>query len=141
MVATGSSSMFGACNAIPHIEGTLQERKEGSKRMKDPSAEIGKQAAQVLLERVEALERKIKTIKMRNRRVEGDKAWETSHTRHFLVALITYILATAVLWLISFDEPYRGALIPTLGYVLSTLTLESVKRFWIARFLRRPPSG
>ena len=109
--------------------------------MEGTSGEINKQTAQVLLERIEALEREIKTIKMRNRRVEGDKAWEISHIRHVLVALITYVLAAAVLWLISFDEPYRGALIPTLGYVLSTLTLESAKRFWIASFLRRPPSG
>ena len=106
------------------------------KAMTDSAPEIRPESAKKLLEKIETLEREVKTIQMRNRRVEGDKAWEISHIRHILVAVITYILATLVLWLISIEKPYLGALIPTLGFILSTLTLECAKRFWISHFFR-----
>ncbi len=99
--------------------------------MEGNSVGISQETLSDLRKRIEALEREIESIERRNRRVEGDKAWETSLARHALVALITYLLATLVLWLISIKEPYLGALIPTLGYVLSTRTMEWGKRYWI----------
>jgi hypothetical protein len=99
--------------------------------------EISQESEKILLQRIEALEREMESIKRRNSRVEGDKAWETSRARHVLVALITYLLATVVLWLISIEEPYFGALIPTIGFMLSTLTLEWCKKYWIAHYFGR----
>lgn len=100
--------------------------------MHDSSVEIRRETANDLVKRIEALEREIHTIKERNKRVEADKAWETSNTRRALIALITYILATLVLWLISIEEPYLGAFIPTLGYILSTLTIQFGKKLWVS---------
>ena len=101
--------------------------------MNDSSVERRRETGNNLVERIETLEREIQAIKERNKRVEADKAWEISNTRHALIALITYILATLVLWLLSFDVPFLGALIPTLGYILSTLTIQFGKKHWISR--------
>ena len=76
----------------------------------------------------------IDRITERNRRVELDKAWETSWTRRGLVALITYVVATVFMWRIGISDPYFNALVPTGGYLLSTLTLSSVKRRWLHRY-------
>lgn len=73
----------------------------------------------------------ITEIKSRNARVEADKAWETSATRKILILVITYMLATLVMWLINVPYPHLNAIIPTLGFFLSTLSLGFVKNYWI----------
>ena len=39
------------------------------------------------------LEAEINKIRERNKKVEADKAWETSWTRRFLILVLTYIVA------------------------------------------------
>ena len=41
---------------------------------------------------LEHLQQQIDELKTRNKRVEADKAWETSWTRKIIIAVITYIL-------------------------------------------------
>ena len=77
----------------------------------------------------------IEQIKERNRRVEADKAWETSTYRVISITVITYIIATAVMWGIDVERPWLGALIPTIGYYLSTQSLPFLKKRWIERHL------
>jgi hypothetical protein len=134
--------LFLAAMSCPVIaEGTNQtdasQNVKAGKAAAGSAPEIGTETAGKLLKRVETLEKEVNAIQMRNRKVEGDKAWEISHTRHFIVLLITYILATVVLWMLSIEKPYLGALIPTLGYFLSTLTLEGAKDLWIANYFVR----
>ncbi len=76
----------------------------------------------------------IETIDARNRRVEADKAWETSKTRRFCIAVITYSIACFFMWQIGVDDPMINALVPTGGYLLSTLSLSYVKRWWLKRY-------
>lgn len=76
-----------------------------------------------LLERVAAIE-------ARNRNVEIDKAWETSATRKISILVITYLIATLTFVLIGTETPHIMAIIPTLGYGLSTLTLPFLRRHW-----------
>ncbi|MFH1053135.1 MAG: hypothetical protein V1740_01845 [Candidatus Woesearchaeota archaeon] len=80
------------------------------------------------------MESKIKTIEERNKRVEADKAWEISLTRRIIIAVITYLIAVWFLWRIGNDKPWLNALVPTVGFVLSTLSLPYIKRWWIKRF-------
>ncbi len=84
-----------------------------------------------LEERVAKLESEIKQIKARNHKVEGDKAWETSWLRRILIIIFTYIFA--VLWLTLADttNPFLGAIVPCAGFLLSTLTIYSVKAVYI----------
>lgn len=80
-----------------------------------------------LEEKIAKLEAEIKQIKSRNHKVEGDKAWETSWLRRVLIIVFTYIFA--VLWLSLADttNPFLGAIVPCAGFLLSTLTIYSVK--------------
>lgn len=77
------------------------------------------------------LEIEIQTLKERNKKVEIDKAWETSLTRRISIFLITYFVA--VLWLYLIDEKaiWLKAVVPAVGYILSTITIPQIKRIWI----------
>ncbi|KKW11581.1 MAG: hypothetical protein UY50_C0010G0006 [Parcubacteria group bacterium GW2011_GWA2_49_9] len=88
-------------------------------------------------ERLEKIEQEIKTINERNKRVEADKAWETSLFRLFSVALITYLVATFLLYIVDTEQYLLGALVPAAGFILSVQTLPSLKRWWIERFFRK----
>lgn len=46
---------------------------------------------------IEELKQEIENIKARNKRVEKDKAWETSLTRRIFIAVSTYILVVVFL--------------------------------------------
>ena len=77
------------------------------------------------------VEEEILALKERNQRVEADKAWETSLFRKLLVAATTYLVASIALIAIGSPQYYLGAVVPTLGYLLSTLTFPAIKRWWI----------
>ncbi len=79
------------------------------------------------------MEIELQQIHERNRRVELDKAWEVSNLRRGLVAGITYIVAVFFMYRIGISEPFINALVPTGGYLLSTLSLPFIKRWWISR--------
>jgi len=79
----------------------------------------------------------LQEIKDRNRRVELDKAWETSWTRRLCIALITYGLAYVFMWNARLPDPAISAFIPTGGYLLSTMSLSLLKRWWMKRYDKR----
>jgi hypothetical protein len=80
--------------------------------------------------KIEDLEKEIKLIKNRNTRVESDKAWETSWTRRFLLALFTYLAISIYMYAISLPNPWVNAIVPSIGFLLSTLTLPTFKKIW-----------
>lgn len=69
-------------------------------------------------------------IKTRNKQVEADKAWETSKTRKIFIATITYIIASYYMRTLGIGDYYLHALVPTGGYLLSTLTLPIIRKIW-----------
>ena len=75
----------------------------------------------------------IDEIEARNKRVETDKAWETSKTRRGFIAIITYIIACYYMRVLGVGDYYLHALVPTGGYVLSTLSLPYIKAIWLKR--------
>lgn len=79
------------------------------------------------------LDQELQTIKDRNAKVEADKAWETSFTRALIIAVSTYVIAGITLQLVGAGKPWLTALVPTLGFYLSTLTLPPIKRWWMKR--------
>lgn len=83
--------------------------------------------------RLDALQAQVDEIVKRNQRVEGDKAWETSLFRVMTITTITYLIAAVVMWAISISRPFFNALIPTMGYFLSTQSLPWIKKRWIAK--------
>lgn len=76
----------------------------------------------------------IEEVLERNSKVEANKAWETSKTRRSVIAAITYIVATFFMWRIGVTDPYINALVPTGGYLLSTLSLSFIKRHWLKKY-------
>ena len=48
-------------------------------------------------------------------------------------AVLTYGIVVAFFVLTGHDSPFLGALVPTMGYLLSTSVLTGVKRRWCAR--------
>ena len=81
--------------------------------------------------RIQKLEAEIVAIKDRNLRVESDKDWETSVCRIGFLALLTFVVASLLLFLIRAENYFLGALIPTAGFLLSVQTLPVVKRWWV----------
>lgn len=80
------------------------------------------------------LEAEILKIKERNKKVEADKAWEISWTRKVFVTLTTYLVMVLAMHALNLSNPFVGAIIPTLGFVLSTLSIGFVKKFWIRQY-------
>lgn len=79
-----------------------------------------------------SLEKRVASIEKRNAKVETDKAWETSRTRKLLLILFTYISVGLYLQVIGIVNPWLNAIVPSLGFLLSTLTLPFFKRMWVA---------
>lgn len=79
----------------------------------------------------------LKEIHERNKRVEADKAWETSKTRKIIITVATYLMIVLLLWLINAPKPWFNALVPALAFVLSTLTLPIIKKWWLKHIQRR----
>lgn len=77
-----------------------------------------------------SLEERIETIERRNKNVELDKAWETSWTRKILIAVFTYLAIALYLKFIVGINPWINAIVPTVGFLLSTLTLPFFRNLW-----------
>ncbi len=77
------------------------------------------------------LEKEITELKVRNARVEANKAWETSWTRRGLIMVLTYITVVLFFHVAGLENPFVNAIVPSIGFILSTLSLSFVKKWWI----------
>lgn len=79
------------------------------------------------------IEKRLKTIEERNQKVEADKAWETSWTRKISIMVLTYIVVVFYLHFVVHIDPWINALVPVIGFLLSTLTVSLLKQEWLKR--------
>lgn len=79
-----------------------------------------------------SLEKRIEQMEERNKRVEADKAWETSWTRKISIAVLTYLVVASYLHFVIKIDPWLNALVPVVGFLLSTITISYLKRLWIS---------
>ncbi len=79
------------------------------------------------------LEARIKELEQRNTRVEADKAWETSWIRKLSIMVLTYLVVVSYLHFVVHIDPWINAVVPVVGFFLSTLTLSLLKQYWISR--------
>jgi len=77
------------------------------------------------------IKKDIQEIKYRNQRVELDKKWETSFERKFLVAILTYLVIVIFFFIAKLPNPFVNAVVPTLGFLLSTFSITIFKNWWI----------
>ncbi len=73
---------------------------------------------------------RLEEIEARNRRVTLDKEWETSTARKLSILATTYIAMCILFITLGNDRPLTNAVVPTLGFFLSTLTLPIVRDRW-----------
>jgi len=85
---------------------------------------------------MENIEVEIKQIQERNKRVELDKAWETSFFRKIVIVGLTYFIVVLFFIIAKLPNPYVNAAVPTLGFILSTLTLSVFKKVWL-KYIRK----
>ncbi len=85
---------------------------------------------------IREIQEELERIKMRNKKVEQSKAWETSLFRRVSLVSITYIVASFVMYCIGVDRFFLNALVPTVGYTLSTFSLSFLKDWWIKKFAK-----
>lgn len=77
------------------------------------------------------LNEEIEKIKERNKRVELDKAWETSLTRKICICILTYIVVVIYSYIVrNYDNIFLSSLVPVIGFSLSTLSLKYVRKLW-----------
>ncbi len=77
------------------------------------------------------LEKRISKIEIRNKKVELDKKWETSYSRIISIVIITYSFMSLFFISIDVEKPFVNAIVPTFGFVLSTLSINIFKKIWI----------
>ncbi|MDZ4833687.1 MAG: hypothetical protein SGJ27_07885 [Candidatus Melainabacteria bacterium] len=89
-------------------------------------------------ERLAAIENRLRAIdevldqfKQRNLRVEANKAWEGSKTRIVLICAITYTVASGVFYSLGSHRYFLDAIVPTLGFLLSSQSIPLAKKLWI----------
>jgi polyferredoxin len=77
------------------------------------------------------IESRIENIEKRNKRVELDKAWETSWTRRLCICVLTYLVVLLYSYVISKNNNiFFSSLVPVIGFTLSTLSLGFVRKIW-----------
>jgi hypothetical protein len=77
------------------------------------------------------VEERLAQIEERNRRVEDDKAWEVSWTRRLSIMILTYLVVVIYLQFVVHISPWINALVPVIGFFLSTLTVSLLKSYWL----------
>lgn len=81
------------------------------------------------------MEERIEKIEQRNKRVEEDKAWETSFTRRLCIAILTYIVVILYTYTTSkVNNIFLSSLVPVIGFTLSTISLTGVRKVWSKRY-------
>lgn len=84
---------------------------------------------------IDEIEHRLSKIESRNQNVTLDKKREWSVERKIAIIIITYLIIGLYLWFIWLDKRYIHAIVPTLGFILSTLSLAFIKNIWIRKFI------
>ena len=77
------------------------------------------------------LEERVTHIEERNKAAETNKAWETSYIRRLVIIIFTYLSIAFYLKFVVGIEPWINAIIPAVGFLLSTLSLPWIKSLWL----------
>jgi hypothetical protein len=85
------------------------------------------------MDELKKLQKEVESIQLRNKRVEKEKGWETSCTRRISVVIVTYLVMCLIFSVILVDRPFVNAIVPTVGYFLSTFSVGLLKNWWMKR--------
>ncbi len=79
---------------------------------------------------LKSLQSQINELKNRNLKVDANKAWETSKTRKTAIMISTYMTIAIFFVYTNAPNPFTSAIVPTLGFLLSTLALDWIRKIW-----------
>lgn len=80
---------------------------------------------------MDELEKRIEAIEKRNKKVEIDKAWETSWIRRICIMILTYIVVIVYSYIVrKYDNILLSSLVPVIGFTLSILSLKLIRKIW-----------
>lgn len=80
---------------------------------------------------MDELEKRIEAIEKRNKKVEIDKAWETSWTRRVCIMILIYIIVIIYSYIVrNYYNILLSSLVPVIGFTLSTLSLKLIRKIW-----------
>ncbi|MDH4330613.1 MAG: hypothetical protein OEV93_03620 [Candidatus Moranbacteria bacterium] len=85
------------------------------------------------MENLNDIEQRLNLIEERNKRVEMDKAWETSWERRVAIVILTYFVIVLFFFMAGLSKPFISSIVPAVGFVLSTLSLSFLKKRWVER--------
>lgn len=85
----------------------------------------------------EELKKEINEMQSRNKRVEADKAWETSWARKVLILILTYFVIVLFFFVAKLPNPFVNAIVPSVGFVISTLTMPLLKKWWLDFYYKK----
>ena len=81
------------------------------------------------------LNKEIEEIKNRNKRVELDKAWETSWIRKICICILTYVVVVIYSYIVrNYNNIFLSSIVPVIGFTLSTLSLKYVRKIWEKKY-------
>lgn len=79
---------------------------------------------------MEEVKKEIEKIKLRNKRVELDKKWETCITRRILICILTFIVVVCYTYVTKkIDNILLSSLVSN-WILLSTLSLKGIRKIW-----------
>ncbi len=78
-------------------------------------------------------EERLAALESRNKKVEADKAWETSWARRITIMVLTYFIVVAYLYFVVHIDPWINAIVPVIGFLLLTLTIQFIKNLWLRK--------
>ena len=74
--------------------------------------------------------KRIEKIEERNAKVSLDKRREGSWTRKVAIAIFTYFIVLVYLFVIGNENPWINAIVPPVGFILSTLAIGWLRTYW-----------
>lgn len=100
---------------------------------------MGTMNGTVISEHSEALKElsgKISTMNHRNRIRDFSKEFEGSLFRIIVIMILTYAVLSTYMLLADLDRPWISAIVPTVGFQLSTVSLPSIKNCYVEHRLK-----
>ncbi len=78
-----------------------------------------------------SLKKELDTLHDDIRTLKIQQDWNTSVLKHGLVIFMNYLIMLILMYILNIESPFISALLPTLGYAITSISLNSIKKYWI----------
>jgi len=81
--------------------------------------------------RIKKIADRVSSMDHRNQIKDFNKEFEGSLARIIIIMGLTYAVLSVYMLLVNIDRPWINAIVPTFGFQLSTLSLPSIKAYYV----------